>query len=105
MEHYNIMSIDTFTILRVSTEESGLEMDIWLDSLGATRYKHKTTPCIYILFDNRWKALPILSEYKLRDNIFSQIYSWINLNQDVLLLHWNNKINDRKVLNLLRRIY
>lgn len=88
--------IDSYEIVRLSALDSGLETDIWLRS-SEVGIKPKGKPYILVSHDNTWKMIFIDS----CTNISPDLQYWLNKNTSVLMAHWDGKISDREILNLL----
>ena len=89
-----MMRIDTFEITRLAPSESGLNYDIWLDSMGCRR-KLNTNP--YILIRRRFGCKKIYL-HKMQKVIPRDLQAWITENMNTLISHWNGEISDKEAL-------
>ena len=88
--------IDSYEIVRLSAHDSGLETDIWLRS-SEVGIKQKGKPYILVSHHNTWKKIFIDS----CTNILPDLQYWLNKNTTALIAHWDGKISDREILNIL----
>ena len=89
--------IDSFTYVRLTPKDTGLNCDIWLDSLGSKR-RYNKRPYILIPHKIGWKKVYI---HKISKRISNEIHLWCEINKDVIECHWNNELSDAKTLTIL----
>lgn len=98
---------DSFELVQVAKQDSGLKFDIYLYSSGTP--KKWLMPIIEIEKDKKLTPLFLIGgkEPKLYEpsNIqideLDEIIKYINRNNHIIIEHWNGKISDKEVLNLL----
>ena len=97
--------IDGFTVTCASAKETGLPYDILLYSLGADK-PLSGKPRVGVLVEDI--AVPVsisekpvvLSGYHFQNE--TQIIKWIEKHNTELLDHWNEKMTDKEMLNMLK---
>lgn len=98
-----------FEMARISASDSKLRYDIWLDDAGSSRKNKHNLPRVKIIIDNNMIPISIsknpeflvdVSKYKKIKNI-KPVFDFIAKFEDVLLMHWNEEIDDRQVLNII----
>lgn len=92
--------MEGFSVVCICREDSGLQRDIYADSVGIGR-SSDTIPRVYIRNNESWCCVPIDEGEEATLSPTDTIRSWITLNRTVLLMHWNKKITDRELLNAL----
>lgn len=100
----------------VSSIYTGLPYDLWLDPAGRTRgNEHTYTPRLKVeLEDGSMVPFLISDSPDIPDSVKKQgmvsfkniqaIKEYVKAYKDILLAHFNRKINDREVLNLLNTL-
>ena len=98
---------DSFELVRVAKEDSGLKFDIYLYSSGISKKyllpiievekNDKLTP--FILTSDKKPELIELSN--LSTNELEEIKDYITRNSEIIINHWKNKMSDKEALNLL----
>lgn len=92
----DLIWIDTYQLVCITSRESGLPFDIWLDAR-----ENKAEPYILIRRKNRWKKLYYK---KILDGPDTKIKEFININYDILISHWNIVLSDRETLNKIMSV-
>lgn len=92
-----IFFIDTFTLARLTPKETGLNCDIFLDSLGCERRNSKRP---YILLQKKlgWKKIYTHNTSKA---LPYELRMWCENNKDVIERHYNKELNDVEALTIL----
>lgn len=109
-ENKNILEQEAFfEMAKLSKNDSKLKYDIWLDSAGSNRKVPHNKPRVKLLVDGIMIPISIsknpeflidVSKYKKIKDI-DTIFNFISKFEDVLLMHWNEEITDRQVLNII----
>lgn len=92
-----ILFIDTFTLARLTAKDTGLDCDIWLDSLGCER-RHSKHPYVLIQHKIGWKKIYTHMTSKVLPH---ELRLWCENNKDVIERHWNKELSDVETLNIL----
>lgn len=95
-----------FETANLTTEDSGLPYNVWLDSAGKDRNVEHNTPRLKVEVDNEFIPMSISKDdvWSLKDfKKKSVMVKWIMDNYDVLIRHWNKELTDRQALNLLSK--
>ena len=98
---------DSYQLVRVAKEDSGLKFDIYLYSSGIS--KKCLLPIIEVEKGDKLTPLLITSDKKIEliepSNLsvdeLETIKKYITRNSEIIINHWKNKISDKEVLNLL----
>lgn len=92
-----IFFIDTFTLARLTPKETGLNCDIFLDSLGCERQNSKRP---YFLLQKKigWKKIYTNKTSKVLPH---ELRMWCENNKDVIERHWNKELKDVEALTIL----
>lgn len=90
--------IDTYSLIRLTAEETGLSCDIWIDSSRCKR-THDEQSYIWIRRKNRWKKV-LLSN---RKEGYHELHLWLDNNKEVIERHWRGELSDIEMLNTLER--
>jgi len=92
-----ILYIDTFTMVCLTSKDTGLNQNVWLDSLGCER-KHNNLPYILIKRKIGWKRIYLhkASEHQ------NELRKWISINKMMIIKHWNHELSDRDILNIFK---
>ena len=93
--------IDTYELTRAAKEDTGLNYDLMLDSVGKDR--HGVPPHIFVCVGD--ELIPLLLSSNNNDpDGFADVRKYIRAYLSVLLAHYNKLLTDRQTLNLLRGI-
>ena len=93
--------IDGFFVVCASKEDTGLPIDILLDSRGSSK-RFAGCPRIGVIVGD--VVIPVSisdSPQALSGSEFSgskEVYEWVEKNREYLLQHWNKEISDLEVL-------
>ena len=97
-----------FEMANLTKADSGLDYDIWIDSVGNLRKGSHNEPRLKVDVDN--DRIPVLIDEKepkilVNKKIkgFNKIKKWIIQNYDILIKHWNKELTDRQALNALSK--
>ena len=98
-----------FEMARISSSDSKLKYDIWLDDAGSERNVKHNIPRVKLMVDGKMIPISISKEPKILVNVshykkikdIKTIFDFITKFEDVLLMHWNREINDRQILNII----
>lgn len=97
---------NTFELICVDKEDSGLNSDLYLLSSG--KNKRNLSPLIYVCFNNEIVTFSIedidlkpAEPTNLTSGLIGEISKYIKSNHKLLIKHWNNEITDKIVLNRL----
>ena len=94
-----------YEMANVSKEDTNLQYDIWIDSIGSLRNVSHNIPRIKVKVDGKTISISISTNPKIlagKDFAHSsEIFKWIIKYHDVLMKHWNKEITDKQALNLL----
>lgn len=93
----------------LETKESKLPYRILIDYGGKSRNRENNSPRIMVNLDNHYKELVPISIDRDNPKIlinkdipnFQILKQWIIMNYDILIRHWNHKIDDFDALELL----
>lgn len=109
---YKNMSIDYFAVTTFLSETIGLPFDVWtFDRIRAIDYKRRPHVAV-ILANGKRVHFSIEDEPKnmgggrklISPEDYSLIISWIQLNKQVLLDHWEGRISSLGLCNQLLNI-
>ena len=89
--------IDTFTLLRLGKENTGLELDIWLHSSGCEKKRDRNA---HILLRRKFGWERVFLTESL-DSVYPGLQVWLKMNRSVIERHWNNELSDAEVVNIL----
>lgn len=92
-------------------EYSHLPYDVLIDYDGKNRQRDNNSPRVFISIDKHYKDIVPVSidrnnpEILINKEIpeFEVIKNWIIRNYDILIRHWNQKLDDYIVTKLLKR--
>ena len=98
-----------FEMANISKKRTKLKYDIWLDSAGNSRKNKHSLPRVKIIIDNDMISVSIsknpeflvdVSKYKKLNDI-KPVFDFIAKFEDVLLMHWNEEIDDMGALGII----
>lgn len=98
-----------FEMANISKNKTKLRYDIWLDSVGSSRKNKHNLPRVKIIIDNNMIPISIsknpeflvdISKYKKIKGI-KPVFDFIAKFEDVLLMHWNEEIDDIDLLGII----
>lgn len=96
-----------FEMANVSTEDTKLPYELWIDSAGSERNVNHNSPRIKVNVDGDMIPVSISDNPKVlvsgKDNFKgkSEITKYIKKYLDVFIKHWNKELTDKEALNLL----
>lgn len=96
-----------FEMANVSTKDTKLSYELWIDSAGSDRNAQHNLPRIKVnvdgdlipvsISDNPKVLVPGKENFKGKSEIFKYIKKYL----DVFIKHWNRELTDKEALNLL----
>ena len=98
-----------FEMANISKKRTKLKYDIWIDSAGSGRKNKHNKPRVKIIIDNDMIPVSIsknpeflvdVSKYKKLKDI-KPVFDFIAKFEDVLLMHWNEEIDDMGALGII----
>ena len=98
-----------FEMANISKKRTKLKYDIWLDSAGNSRKNKHSLPRVKIIIDNDMIHVSIsknpeflvdVLKYKKLNDI-KPVFDFIAKFEDVLLMHWNEEIDDMGALGII----
>ncbi len=97
---------DFYQMVKVDKRDTGLPYDIFLESVNAIRKKWQHIPNIKVKTDDKMIHISIEEQPKAlnRKKAFQnseEVFAWIRKNRKKLLQHWQDKLTDKEILNLL----
>lgn len=105
--------LNLFEMSNLHPEDTGLEnLVVWI-SAGGDKLKHG--PRIKVVRGKKWRndlastvpltGIPrIIGKAELTQDEFAELMKWININRDVILLYWNDRISTAKMINNIEKI-
>lgn len=98
---------DSFELVQVAKEDSGLKYDIYLYSSG--KVKEYLTPIVEIDYGTDLTPVLVFSANEIRlikksdlpATDFEEISDYLKRNYDIIVKHWNCEMSDKEVLNTL----
>ena len=91
---------DSFSVVLVNHQDTGLPYTLYLDSVGVSR---GGVPCLYLKIHGDWNIITISSSpqsvhsFEHSDTVFR----WIAKYENILFQHWIHELSDREVIDLL----
>ena len=98
-----------FYMLKIVKRYTGLEYDLWCDSLGRLRDK-SIRPYVMVpsyIVDGEWLVIDIVEDVVKEGNCiyfpkYKSVISYIKRNKKVFMKHWNGKMDDLDLIQNLR---
>lgn len=98
-----------FYMLKIVKKHTGLDYDLWCDSLGKLRDKN-ISPYIMIqssIVDMQWLVIDIAKGMVKEGNCvyfpnYRNVVLYIKKNKEVFMKHWNGEIDDLDLIQNLR---
>ena len=99
-----IEQLDSSFFAHAEKEDTGLEYDILIDSLG-NRKRWSGCPRVGVIVENVVVPVSISSDPTVLSGKgfpgFAPIHKWVLKYKDPLLAHWNGEMTDREILNMV----
>ena len=98
-----------FYMLKIVKKRTGLEYDLWCDSLGRLRDEN-ISPYLMIqsyVGDGEWLVIDIVEAVVKEGNCsyfpeYKSVILYIKKNKDAFMKHWNGEIDDLDLIQNLR---
>lgn len=97
---------NTFELVCVDKENTGLKCDLYLLSSG--KNKKNMSPKLYAYYNDEFIEFSINDidpkpeePTKLNNDLIDEVKKYIKTNYQLLFEHWNNNITDKDILNKL----
>lgn len=109
MYEYDFLD-SVFEMANLPKDRTGLPGGIWVDSMGKQRKGKDHKPRIKVEDENK-KLIPmsidktepkiLVKKYRFKSDAIQKFQKFIIKNYDVLMMHWNNEIDDYALLDAL----